>query len=314
MWNVKQVKLAWPAWKIPRNKGTRLLAALAAIAMIAALFMIVDYIQGNPVSMWWTEKSLQRFFDDKFPDEHYVVAPGSYNFWDGTNRYVCPVYQTGKQDTKFLAYKSGGQVYTTKAIETDSGINAYNRINWKMRDEFLTKDVYAQFRELGMESATIIFYQDGDKPLFGENGVFYPEMPDDTVPEGAATELCALFANYAAPNVDEKGYRQWLIDTLIATYEIAQNQNTFFDSYGVSTEVTENRGALRRVPQADVKALAEAEGDQRAEKQEEILNKYFLLDYTQRQILLEQTAIYQKSEMLYGEAPDTIVFTPMQPG
>lgn len=313
MWNIKQVKITWPAWKIPRNKATRVLAALAAIGIILGLFMVVDFIQGNPVSLWWTEKSLQRFFDEQFPEERYVVAPGSYGFWDGTNRYACPVYQTGKQDTKFLAYRSNGQVYTTKAIETDSGINAYNRVNWKLRDEFLTQDVYAQFRALGMDSATMIFYQDSDKPLFGKDAVFYPEMSDEAVPEGAAVELCALFFNGALPDVDEKGYRQWLIDTLIATYEIAQKENASFDSYGVSTEAMETRGSLRRVPEAEVKALAQAEDDQRGEKQEAILNQYFVADYQQRELLLEKTAVYQKSTLLYGTDPSVAVFAPMQP-
>lgn len=314
MWKIKQVKVSWPSWRIPQNKATRVLAALSAIAIILGLFMVVDFMQGNPVSLWWTEKSLQRFFDEEFPDAHYVVAPGSYGFWDGTNRYVCPVYQTGKQDTKFLAYRSGGRVFTTKEIETDSGINAYNRINWKMRDAFLTQDVYAQFRALGMDSATMIFYQDSDKPLFGKDAVFYPEMSDESVPEGAAVELCALFFEEASPNVDEQHYRQWLIDTLIATYEIAQKEGASFDSYGVSTEMIENRGALRRVPEAEVKALTQAQDEERTEKQEAILNQYFILGQHQRQLLLEQTAIYQKSSLLYSLDPNTVVFTAMQPG
>ena len=313
MWNIKQVKIAWPTWKIPRNRATRVLAALTAIAIILGLFMVVDFIQGNPVSLWWTEKSLQRFFDEQFPGERYVVAPGSYGFWDGTNRYVCPVYQTGKQDTKFLAYKSEGKVYTTKEIETDSGMNAYNRINWKLRDEFLTQDVYAQFRELGMESATMIVYQDGEKPLFGKDAVFYPEMSDKSLPEGAAMELCALFFDDAVPDVDENGYRQWLIDTLIATYEIARKEKASFDSYGVSTEAMGNRGILRRVPEAEVKALVDADADQRVEKQEAILSQYFIENDHQRELLLEQTAIYQKNNLLYGLDPNVSTFVPMQP-
>ena len=52
MWNIKQVKITWPAWKIPRNKATRVLAAMAAIGIILGLFMVVDFIQGNPVSLW----------------------------------------------------------------------------------------------------------------------------------------------------------------------------------------------------------------------------------------------------------------------
>ena len=195
--------------------------------------MVVDFIQGNPVSLWWTEKSLQRFFDEQFPEERYVVAPGSYGFWDGTNRYVCPVYQTGEEDVVFSAYLSGGQVYTNRALTVDSGLNTSNRLRNELAGLLDTNRLCRDLKGRSPYETTLTFYPENNDQVFDPQSPLFRvgmEFSADDLPLPTVLYTGFHSADREPPEVTLEEAATYLV----ALKQAAANQGLAYDYYSAT--------------------------------------------------------------------------------
>lgn len=160
---------------IKRNKWTRLLAFVLALAIIGGLLWYVDRRQGNPLGAWYAEKKIEAHYRAYHPDETYVVGPATYQYilnagLEEKMCYVCNVYKKGSSDTGFQAYFKDGAVLCTRAWSVDSGRNTYNRLYWRMNDQLQDTGLEKALEQQGADSSMADFYP-------GERMLFNPEAP-----------------------------------------------------------------------------------------------------------------------------------------
>lgn len=172
----------------PKTWLTRTLAGALALVIIVWLMVVVDNQVGNPLAAWYNEQKIIAHYNAYHSGEGYVVGPAKYQWvyspsmgLDG-RYYVCRVYKTGSVDTGFCAIFYKDAVLTTKAVETDSGSNTYNRFRNELQQHLDKEALYDELAPLhiGFSSASLLFYADGNRQVFSlENPVFQVDAPFD---------------------------------------------------------------------------------------------------------------------------------------
>ena len=85
-----------PHIRIPRNRLTRTVAALLALAIIGGLGFLIDRQTGNPISLRLAQHAVVQHFETHHEGEGYVVGPMRFLGWtvEGHSaRYYCKVYK-----------------------------------------------------------------------------------------------------------------------------------------------------------------------------------------------------------------------------
>ena len=227
-------KIKWPALpKIRQTPLTRIAAALIALVLIAVLILVVDRQVGNPVSARWTVHAINDALQAKYPNEGYVVGKARYSYADGKLRYVCPVYQTGKEDVGFSAYLSGGQVYANRATMVESGLNTSNRLRNELAAQLDTNQLCRDLKGYSPYETTLTFYPNGNEQVFDpQNPLFETgmEFSADNLP--LPTVLYTDF--HAADREPPELTLEEAATYLVALKQAAANQGLAYDYYSAT--------------------------------------------------------------------------------
>ena len=89
-----------------KRKFLKILAAVAALVLIAVLFLLTDSFVGNPVSAWIAARKIETYTAQTYPNMDLTVGKATYNFKNG--EYFCMLQSSTSKDTAFsIGYKSG---------------------------------------------------------------------------------------------------------------------------------------------------------------------------------------------------------------
>ncbi len=248
--------------KLPTLKQTPLTRAVAGAAgfcIILGLVLLVDYRVGNPLSAKWAVHQINAHFAQEHPDETYVVGPAQYTYQGDRKRYVCRVYSPDSVDTGFSAYLSGGRVYTSKAAETDSGVNTYNRFRWALGRELDVPQLCKALKGYAPDMVNLTFYPKNNGAVFSpDDPLFVPDAEFDRDRLPLPTVLSMSFA----PGSQEQPVSLTLEQAakhLIALKNAAGQQGLEYDYYSVSIYTPSCHWELLDVPAARIPASADEE-------------------------------------------------------
>lgn len=222
-------RLVLPHIRILRNRLTRTVAALLAVAMIGGLGFLIDRQTGNPISLRLAQHAVVQHFETHHEGEGYVVGPMRFlgRRTEGHSaRYYCKVYKTGSVDTGFSAFVENGTVYTTEECETLSGSNTYNRFINELSAAFFTEDTESALREAGMGDygKLVDFLSFGEDVFDAENPVFVPDSEFRLNDLPLPTAVCVEFQT---DDISDEA----LAERLTLLYELAQKRGVPFDYY-----------------------------------------------------------------------------------
>lgn len=227
-------KIKWPALpQIRRTPLTRVIAALAALVLIAALVLVVERQVGNPFTARWTVHAINDALQAKYPGEGYVVGNARYTYADGKRRYVCPVYQTGEEDVGFSAYLSGCQVYTNRALTVDSGLNTSNRLRNELAGHLDTNRLCRNLKGRSPYETTLTFYPENNDQVFDPQSPLFRvgmEFSADDLPLPTVLYTGFHSADREPPEVTLEEAAAYLV----ALKQAAANQGLACDYYSAT--------------------------------------------------------------------------------
>lgn len=241
-------KIKWSALpKIRQTPFTRIAAALIALVLIAGLVLVVERQVGNPLFTRWTVHTINDALQSKYPGEGYVVSNARYTYADGKLRYVCQVYQTGKEDVGFSAYVSDDQVYTNRTLTVDSGLNTSNRLRNALADQLDTNQLCRDLKGRSPYETTLTFYpMDNDRVFDPQSPLFRVgmEFSADDLPLPTVLYTGFHSADGEPPEVTLEEAASYLV----ALKQAAANQGLAFDYYSATVSGRNTTWLLLDVP------------------------------------------------------------------
>lgn len=241
-------KIKWPALpQIRRTPLTRVIAALSALVLIAALVLVVERQVGNPFTARWTVHAINDALQAKYPGEGYVVGNARYTYADGKRRYVCPVYQTGEEDVGFSAYLSSGQVYTNRALTVDSGLNTSNRLRNELAGLLDTNRLCRDLKGRSPYETTLTFYPENNDQVFDPQSPLFRvgmEFSADDLPLPTVLYTGFHSADREPPEVTLEEAAAYLV----ALKQAAANQGLACDYYSATVYGRNTTWLLLDVP------------------------------------------------------------------
>lgn len=85
-----------------KKKVWKILALVAAVALILGVCAVANALNGNPISKMLARKSAEKYLSESHPGTDYYVERVDYNFKDGN--YFARIRSVSSMDTQFTLY------------------------------------------------------------------------------------------------------------------------------------------------------------------------------------------------------------------
>lgn len=127
------------------KKILKFAAAVAAFAMIAGLLYFANGLLGNPVSYLLAKSAAEKYIEENYADEGYVLRDVSYSFKD--IRYHAHIEKPNSEDCRFSVGYGwfGDMIYDSYESEVLSGFSTFRRLDSDYReitDKVLTSPMF----------------------------------------------------------------------------------------------------------------------------------------------------------------------------
>lgn len=126
------MNLGWAQNK-KRPRWARVLAGVAALALLGALLWLYTAFNGFPPCKWATTWRVRSYIAQAYPQTDYQVEGAFYNFKQGD--YGCHVTSPSSPDTAFTVYAAYGGLGPLRDCYHDyvtSGMNTLNRLEQEL--------------------------------------------------------------------------------------------------------------------------------------------------------------------------------------
>lgn len=153
----------------------KLIAGVAAIALISGILFIVNAFVGNPISAMRANSKIEKYVNENYASLNLEIRKAKYNFKDVS--YVARVRSNTSIDTKFNVYYRDGEVKRDDYSSYVSGM--FNTLQ-RLSDEYtvIAKDIVS--KELGYEENTTMVNYNRDHDVLELDMKFDKSLPMDS--------------------------------------------------------------------------------------------------------------------------------------
>lgn len=109
-----------------KNLVLRIIAAIAAFAIIAFLFSLFNSFMGNPISSANATSKIKKYVKENYPDQDFEISSAKYNFKDAS--YFSIVQSKTSQDTHFTVNYSRGRIFDEYEFYVENRYTTYDRL------------------------------------------------------------------------------------------------------------------------------------------------------------------------------------------